>query len=59
MHEEAARGARRRARALVVEEEAYARTRGRLFDVALAVLPAYLLLDLGSLKYPWEQRSVN
>lgn len=34
MHEEAALGARRRARALVlsVEEEAYARTRGRLFD---------------------------
>lgn len=29
------------------------------FDVALAVLPAYLLLDLGSLKYPWEQRSAN
>lgn len=50
MHEEAALGARRRARALVlsVEEEAYARTRGRLFDVALAVLPAYLLSDLSS-----------
>lgn len=32
---------------------------GCLFDVALAVLPAYLLLDLGSLKYPWEQQSAN
>lgn len=28
-------------------------------DVALAVLPAYLLLDLGYLKYPWEQRRAN